>query len=108
VLAWEFFAPDPEQDVKLTDEQLLKETFSFVTGNPQFRRRRTAFIDWQQRFLRPGADGSPPLTDAESVRRAVVEMSDLLADMNKAANRLRFFADRAAKKWPLWGSLKLG
>ena len=21
---------------------------------------------------------------------------------------LRFFADRAAKKWPLWGSLKLG
>jgi hypothetical protein len=26
----------------------------------------------------------------------------------KEANKLRFFADRAAKKWPLRGSLKLG
>jgi hypothetical protein len=26
----------------------------------------------------------------------------------KAGKHLRFFADRAAKKWPLRGSLKLG
>jgi hypothetical protein len=87
VLAWEFFAPDPD-DMRLTDEQLLKETLEFVSENAEFKRRRTAFIEWQQRFLRPGADGRPPATDAESVRRAVEEMSDLLADANKAANRL--------------------
>jgi hypothetical protein len=87
VLAWEFFAPDPD-DMRLTDEQLLKESVAFVTGNTEFQRRRTAFIDWQQRFLRPGAGGGPLVTDAESVRRAVEEMSDLLADANKASNRL--------------------
>jgi hypothetical protein len=87
VLAWEFFAPDAD-DMRLTDEELLRETLNFVTGSKEFRRRRTAFIDWQQRFLRAGGDGGPPVTDAESVRRAVEEMSDLLADANKAANRL--------------------
>jgi hypothetical protein len=87
VLAWEFFAPDPD-DLRLTDKQLLEETLAFVTGDEQFRARRRAFVEWQQKFLRRAADGGPPVTDNESVRRAVEEMSDLLADANKAARRL--------------------
>ena len=81
VLAWEFFAPDPD-DNRLSPEELLRETVEFVTGDEGFRKRRTAFVEWQQNFLRDGA------TDRESIKRAVAEMSDLLEDAKAAAAKL--------------------
>jgi len=81
VLASEFFVPDISEQ-KLSDEELLRETVKFVVGNAEFRTRRTAFIDWQQEFLRNGA------TDRESIARAVSKMHDLLNETNKAAKQL--------------------
>lgn len=81
VLAWEFLSPDPDDD-RLSADELLKETVEFVTGDEGFRKRRTAFVEWQQNFLRDGA------TDRESIERAVVEMRDLLADAKTAADKL--------------------
>src|SRR5207245_7509741 len=79
VLGWEFFAP---QDDKLSDEELLKQTVAFVSGDAEFRRRRSAFLAWQQKFLKNGS------TDRESIKRAVEEMRALLEDAKKAANQL--------------------
>jgi hypothetical protein len=79
-LGWEFLVP---HDDKLTDEELLKETVAFVTGDGDFQRDRRNFLDWQQRFLRNGA------TDVESVQRALEEMRELLEVSKKAAGRLR-------------------
>jgi hypothetical protein len=87
VLAWEFFAPDPD-DPKISDEKLLRETVAFVTGDAEFRKSRAAFNDWQQGFVREGANGGEPVTDLESVKRAVERMSDLLADARRAAEQL--------------------
>jgi hypothetical protein len=87
VLAWEFFAPDPD-DTSVSDEKLLRDTVAFVTGDGEFRKRRTAFNDWQQGFLQKGESGGQSVTDLESIRRAVEEMSALLADARQAANRL--------------------
>jgi hypothetical protein len=81
VLASEFFVPDLS-DEKLSDEKLLTETVKFVVEDAEFRKRRTAFIDWQQQFLRNGA------TDRETIGRAVKEMRELLEAANSAANRL--------------------
>lgn len=81
VLAWEFYAPDPDDD-RLSPEELLRETVAFVTGDDEFRKRRTAFVEWQQRFLREGA------TDRESIDRAVEKMRALLSDAKKASDRL--------------------
>jgi hypothetical protein len=81
VLAWEFFAPDPN-DTRLSTEELLKETVAFVTDDKGFQKRRTAFVDWQQKFIRDG------MTDRESIERAVAEMRDLLEDANKATAKL--------------------
>jgi len=81
VLAWQFFAPDPD-DKSLSTEDLLKETVAFVTDNAEFRRHRTAFFDWQRKFLREG------MTDPESVRRAVKEMRELLEASKGATAKL--------------------
>jgi len=87
VLAWEFFAPDPD-NLDITDEKLLRDTAEFAAGDADFRKRRAAFNDWQQEFVREGASGDQPVTDLESVRRAVERMSDLLADARQASERL--------------------
>jgi hypothetical protein len=87
VLAWEFFAPDPD-DPKISDEKLLRETVAFATGDADFRKRRAAFNDWQQGFVRKGENGNDPVTDLEAVKRAVEAMSDLLADARQATGRL--------------------
>ena len=79
VLGWEFFAPE---DDDLSDEKLLEETVAFVAGDAGFRRRRSAFFDWQQKFLKNGS------TDLESIERAVEEMRALLEDAKKAASQL--------------------
>jgi hypothetical protein len=77
VLGWEFFAPD---DDKLSDEELLRETLGFVTGDQDFQRTRRSFLDWQQKFLKSGK------TDRESIERAVKDMRELL-EANKTATR---------------------
>jgi hypothetical protein len=81
VLAAEFLVPDVN-DKKLSDEKLLTEVVEFVTGDSEFRKRRTAFIDWQQDFIRNG------VTDRESIDRAVKEMRELLDSANTAAKKL--------------------
>ncbi len=81
VLAWEFFAPDPGNQ-RLSDDELLAETVAFVTSDAGFRKHRSAFVDWQEKFLRNGA------TDRESIERAVAEMRDLLEDAKTAAAKL--------------------
>ena len=68
VLASRFFVPDISDD-KTSTEKLLTETVEFVTGDAEFRKRRTAFIEWQQSFIRDGA------TDREWIGRAVEKMA---------------------------------
>ncbi|HEY4941628.1 MAG TPA: hypothetical protein VII56_09370 [Rhizomicrobium sp.] len=82
VLASEFFVPDVS-DLRLSAKELLSETVSFVTGDADFRKRRSAFNAWQQNFIRNGA------TDAESIRRAVEEMRELVEASNAAAGKLK-------------------
>jgi hypothetical protein len=82
VLASEFIVPKHD-DGELTDETLLRETVAFVTDDADFRKRRRAFIDWQQDFLREGE------TDPESIVRAVEEMRELLNATNQATNQLK-------------------
>jgi len=81
IIASEFFVPDLGEQ-KLSDERLLKETVEFVVGDAEFRKRRSAFFEWQQDFVRNGA------TDRESIERAVKNMRELLHDTNAAANKL--------------------
>ena len=81
VLASEFFVPDINEE-RLSDEKLLSKTVKFVAEDTDFRKRRTAFIDWQQNFLRDGR------TDRESIVRAVEEMRELLNATNEAAKKL--------------------
>jgi hypothetical protein len=80
VLGWKFLRPS---DRRLSDEDLLKETVEFVTGEGEFRTSRRAFIDWQQKFI---TDGS---TSRESIDRAVKEMRELLEQHERTTRRLR-------------------
>lgn len=84
VLGWEFLVPDPEDpdNKRLSDEELLKETVAFVTDDAEFRRHRSAFVDWQQKFLKDDA------TDRESIERAVAEMRELLEAAKTASGKL--------------------
>jgi hypothetical protein len=79
VLGWEFLTPE---DDTLSDEQLLRETLDFVTGDDGFRRARRNFFDWQQKFLKNDT------TDRESIERAAKEMRDLLEEAKTAMRRL--------------------
>jgi hypothetical protein len=81
VLAWKFFAPDPHE-TKLSDESLLERTVKFVTENDDFRQHRTAFVEWQQKFLQN------EVTDRESIGYAIDEMRDLLEKAKKTTARL--------------------
>jgi hypothetical protein len=81
VLAWEFFAPDPT-DARLSTRRLLKETVDFVDGESDFKKQRAAFVEWQQKFLRDET------TDAESVKRAVQDMRELLETAKRTTDRL--------------------
>jgi hypothetical protein len=87
VLAWEFFAPDPD-DMQYSDEELLRETVRFVTQNADFQNARAAFNDFQRKFLRQRKGEDQSVTDLESITRAVQEMSRLLADAKQAAEQL--------------------
>ena len=80
-LGWKFIAPDLMQE-GIDDLELLRKTVAFVTDNSQFRKRRTAFIEFQANFLRSGK------TDAESVRKAVEEMKRLISEVQDAATKL--------------------
>lgn len=79
VLGWEFFIP---QDSRLSDNELLKETVAFVTGDEDFRSNRTEIWNWQQKYLKNG------LTDRESIAVAVSKMHDLLDKQKAAAKRM--------------------
>jgi hypothetical protein len=81
VIAAEFFVPSP--DPRLNTRNLLRETVAFVTGDREFRDKRTAFYVWQEQFLAHG------VTDAASLERAVEEMTDCLSELRKATNRLK-------------------
>lgn len=76
VLGWELVVPD---DPRLTDDELLRETVAFVTGDAEFRRHRTRFWNWQQKYLKGG------VTDRESIGAAVKEMQQLLEEQKAAA-----------------------
>jgi hypothetical protein len=79
VLGWELVVPD---DPKMTDDELLKETVAFVTGDAKFREHRNKFWDWQQKYLKNES------TDAESIRAAVAEMQQLMVEHKTAAEKL--------------------
>src|SRR5262249_24562792 len=65
VLGWEILVPD---DPHLSDDELLTEAVAFVRGDKDFRDHRTAFWDWQQKYLKDG------VTDRESIEKAVKDM----------------------------------
>jgi hypothetical protein len=75
VLGWEILVPD---DASLKDDKLLEEAVAFVTTDKEFRLHRTAFWDWQQKYLNDG------VTDRESIEKAVKDMRELL-EAQKAA-----------------------
>jgi len=81
VLAAEFLVPSP--DPRLHTRTLLRETVAFVSGDQEFRDKRTAFHDWQDRFLKDG------VTDESSIARAREEMADRLSELRKASERLK-------------------
>jgi hypothetical protein len=87
VLAWQFCAPDPE-DRRYSDEELLRETVRFVTENADFRNARAAFNNFQRNFLRKREGEVESVTDLESIRAAVQEMSRLVDLAKMAAERL--------------------
>jgi hypothetical protein len=80
VIGWEFLAPS---DDRLTDEELLKETVDFVTGDSKFRLHRMNFWNWQQQYLKGG------MTDQASVDAAVAEMQELLEELKDDTAKLK-------------------
>ena len=85
---------DPDRD----DFQLLAEAAE-VGSDPTYREKRKLLYLWQQEFV-----GSDDLTDAQSIRRAVEHMSDLVGDLNAATGRQRIW--KGVKK--LFAFLKAG
>ena len=85
VLGWEFVIPD---DPRLSDDNLLKETVAFVTGDKDFRDTRSELWNWQQKYLNNGVTETTGVTDRESIAAAVSEMRDLLEKQRAAAKRL--------------------
>jgi len=79
VLGWEILVPD---DPKLSDNKLLADAVAFVTDDKDFRNHRTAFWDWQQKYLKDG------VTDRESIEKAVRDMRDLLEAQKSAAKKM--------------------
>lgn len=79
VLGWELNVPD---DPKLSDDELLRETVAYVTGDADFRKHRSEYWRWQQDFLKNG------LTDRESIEKAVTVMRDKTADREEDAKRM--------------------
>ena len=79
VLGWEFLIPE---DPRLSDDELLRETVDFVTGDEEFRLRRTELWNWQQGFLKGDQ------TDRESIAAAVTRMRALLEAQKRAALRM--------------------
>ena len=79
VLGWEFVIPD---DPRLSDDNLLKETVAFVTGDKDFRDTRCELWNWRQKYLKNG------VTVRESIAAAVSETRDLLEKQRAAAKRL--------------------
>lgn len=70
------------EDARLSPNELLKETVSFVTEEENFRANRSAFWNWQQNYLKNG------VTDRESIALAVAEMRDLLETQKALAKKL--------------------
>jgi hypothetical protein len=64
---------DPDRD----DFQLLAEAAE-VGSDPTYQEKRKLLYLWQQEFV-----GSDDLTDAQSIRRAVEHMSDLVGDLKR-------------------------
>lgn len=78
VLGQEFLIPD---DDKATDRELLEIALGF-SSEPEFQRKRRAFWRWKREFV-----GREVITDQASVTAAVEEMSDLIADEQRALRR---------------------
>ncbi len=99
-LGWKFIAPDLMQE-GINDLELLRETVAFVTGDSQFRERRTDFIEFQTNFLRSGE------TDAESLKKAIEKMNELISEVQDASTRmpLRTFAQDVCQIVPIAATL---
>jgi hypothetical protein len=79
VLGWEFIVPD---DDRMSNEELLRETVAFVTGDEKFRLHRANFWNWQRTYLKNG------VTDRESIDAAVSDMHQLLEEQKSAASKM--------------------
>jgi hypothetical protein len=99
-LGWKFIAPDLMQE-GIDDLELLKETVAFVTGDSQFRKCRTDFIEFQTNFLRFGE------TDSESLKKAIEKMNRLIGEVQEASTRLplRTFAQDVCQIVPIAATL---
>jgi hypothetical protein len=80
VLGHELLLPD---DPKKDDLEVLREAVE-VSADPNYRLRRRALLQWQQEFLT--ADS---MTDAPSVKTAVVHMQGLVDALKTATARQR-------------------
>jgi hypothetical protein len=82
VLAAEFYVPDVE-DPKVSTHDLLSRTVDFVGETEGFKERRSAYVEWQQGFLKEGR------TDAASIQKSVEEMRGLVRATNEATRKLK-------------------
>ncbi len=99
ILAWEFFVP--KTDERLSSEELLKETVDFVSGNDEFRKHRTAFIKWQEKFLRgrPNRRGIDQAC-SQGYARTVGRDEDSHEEIDDQDDRSICLRVRARRRWP--------
>lgn len=73
ILGREFLVPNDDR----SDDVLLNHAIE-IAQDKDFRQKRTNFQRWQREFVRDG------VTDEASVKKAVEEMRDLIADEQRA------------------------
>jgi hypothetical protein len=82
VLGHELLVPeDPDRD----DFELLREALE-VGSDPTYREKRKRLYLWQQEFV-----DSDELTDAQSIKSAVDQMSQLVRDLNSARGKQKLW-----------------
>lgn len=82
VLGREFLVPE---DPKVPELELLREAVA-LAKDPHFQRKRVAYHEWQQKFFNENG-----MTDFPSVKLAVEQMNDLLADERSMASKKKLW-----------------